>query len=57
MTVDDLRDEVWVPCLRTSQALRIQFRTARQLQALKDQTLKSAGQLARRQPEREGEDR
>jgi hypothetical protein len=43
VTVDDRRSEVWIPCARTSQAVRLQFRTAQQLQALKN-----AGQSAGR---------
>ena len=35
MSVDDLRDEVWVPCDQTSRIMRIQFRTAQQIAALK----------------------
>lgn len=34
--IDHARDELWVPCARTSQAIRMQFRTAAQLQALAD---------------------
>ena len=34
--VDRLRTEVWLPCDRTARAVRVQFRTTAQLQALKD---------------------
>lgn len=32
---DHARDEIWIPCARTSQAVRMQFRTAEQIQDLK----------------------
>ena len=32
---DHVRDEIWIPCARTSQAVRMQFRTVAQVQALK----------------------
>ena len=34
--IDHSRNEIWVPCGRTSQAVRMQFRTSTQLQALAD---------------------
>jgi len=34
--IDHARNEIWVPCGRTSQAVRMQFRTSAQLQALAD---------------------
>jgi streptogramin lyase len=35
ISVDDIRGEVWVPCSNTSRVIRLQFRTAEQLQARK----------------------
>ena len=35
ITVDDIRGEVWVPCMKTSNAMRLQFRTDAQVQALR----------------------
>jgi streptogramin lyase len=35
ISVDDIRGEVWVPCANTSRVIRLQFRTAEQVQALK----------------------
>ena len=40
--IDHGRDELWVPCARTSQAIRMQFRTAEQLQALANGALPAA---------------
>ncbi len=33
IAVDDLRGEVWVPCIKASKTVRLQFRTAAQLQS------------------------
>jgi streptogramin lyase len=35
ISVDDIRGDVWVPCANTSRVIRLQFRTAEQIQALK----------------------
>ena len=35
IAVDDIRGDVWVPCANTSRVIRLQFRTAEQIQALK----------------------
>ena len=35
ISVDDLRGEVWVPCANTSRVIRLQFRTAGEVEALK----------------------
>ena len=35
ISVDDIRGEVWVPCSNTSRVVRLQFRTAEEIQALK----------------------
>jgi streptogramin lyase len=35
IAVDDNRGDVWVPCCRTSRVVRLQFRTEKELQALK----------------------
>ena len=43
LAVDDLRGEVWVPCIKASKTVRLQFRTPAQIQALK-----SVGAQARR---------
>jgi streptogramin lyase len=48
VAVDDLRGDVWVPCARTSQAVRLQFRSARQLQALKNTSRSANGRGDRR---------
>ena len=36
ISVDDIRNEVWVPCNRASKIARLQFRTAQQVQAHKE---------------------
>jgi streptogramin lyase len=36
ISVDDIRGEVWVPCANTSRVIRLQFRTAEQIQVLKE---------------------
>jgi streptogramin lyase len=43
LAVDDLRGDVWVPCIKASKTVRLQFRTQAQVQALK-----SVGAEARR---------
>jgi streptogramin lyase len=35
IAVDDIRGDVWVPCANTSRVIRLQFRTAEQIQAAK----------------------
>lgn len=40
--IDHGRDELWVPCARTSQAVRMQFRTADELRALAEGALPAA---------------
>ncbi len=35
ISVDDIRGDVWVPCANTSRVIRLQFRTAEQVEALK----------------------
>jgi streptogramin lyase len=35
ISVDDIRGDVWVPCANTSRVIRLQFRTAEQIGALK----------------------
>lgn len=40
--IDHGRDELWVPCARTSQAIRMQFRTADELRALADGAMPDA---------------
>jgi streptogramin lyase len=35
IAVDDIRGDVWVPCANTSRVIRLRFRTAEQIQALK----------------------
>ena len=35
IAVDDLRGDIWVPCANTSRVIRLQFRTAEQVQASK----------------------
>jgi len=35
ISVDDIRGDVWVPCANTSRVIRLQFRTAAQIEALK----------------------
>jgi streptogramin lyase len=35
ISVDDIRGDVWVPCANTSRVIRLQFRAAEQIQALK----------------------
>jgi streptogramin lyase len=44
IAVDDLRGEVWVPCIKASKTVRLQFRTQAELQAHKG----AAGSEARR---------
>ncbi len=36
---DHARDEIWIPCARTSQAIRMQFRTPEQVRALREDPL------------------
>jgi len=38
ISVDDIRGEVWVPCANTSRVIRLQFRTAEQIQVLKERS-------------------
>ena len=50
---DHVRDEIWIPCGRTSQAVRMQFRTPEQVQALKQgplPTLPRVREAERRSP-------
>ena len=58
---DHVRDEIWIPCARTSQAVRMQFRTVPQVRALKqgplptlprvsEAELRSAGPLPKAAP-------
>ena len=35
LSIDDIRGDVWVPCANTSRVIRLQFRTAEQIRALK----------------------
>jgi streptogramin lyase len=35
ISVDDIRGDVWVPCANTSRVIRLRFRTAEQIQALR----------------------
>ena len=51
---DHLRDEIWIPCARTSQAVRMQFRTPEQVRALAAGALPPLPRAAAAEPRPDG---